>query len=503
MNNKNRNKNRNKNKKIKLNTKKVEIKTKKRSTQRFKIKIRKTLKIRKTFKKNKNTNKKGGDGVNSTYEGGEAFARGGFGCLFRPALKCKTSEPPPNYVSKLSLKEDAEREYDYISNIKKRLENLPKDVKDYLLLYNIEMCDPNPLTEEDKKNMDTICEKNLKRINVKDSIQTISSANINNNLEKFKILNMPQLGMDMNVFIKQKNLSPSDLININNIIIEYISIVIPNLFKRGVVHGDIKSENMMFKLNDTTMPVLIDWGLSFTADEGSKEVPKALYSLATQWHHPFSSFLFRTSLIEEYNIFVEKLTENGVEVTRDTILPYALSIYSNFITRHSSQFMSLYEIFYNMYMENFMKYFNKNEILNDENLIMYNITLNYIIQYILDVLIAYTINYKLDLGRFFNEVYIKNADIWGVISLYYDLFQKKRENFNLTDKEYKIYMNMVLNVMLENVFKNGNKVIDVTKLATDIKKLNTYLMGIKSKKIMGMKPQLPPRVNDLFRPVTI
>jgi hypothetical protein len=217
------------------------------------------------------------------------------------------------------------------------------------------MCDPRPLTEEDKKNMDTICEKNLKRINDKDSTQTISSANINNNLEKFKILNMPQLGMDMNAYIKQKNLSPSDLIQINNIIIEYISIVIPNLFKRGVVHGDIKSENMMFKLNDTTMPVLIDWGLSFIADEGSKEVPKALYHLATQWHHPFSSFLFKTSLFEEYNNFVEKLKENGAEVTRDTILPFVLSIYSNFVTRHSSQFMSLYEIFYNMYIKDIMK----------------------------------------------------------------------------------------------------------------------------------------------------
>lgn len=497
------NKNKNKNKKIKLNTKKVKINTKKRSTQRFKIKIRKTLKIKKTLNKNRNKNRKGGDGVNSTYEGGEAFARGGFGCLFRPALKCKTSETPPNYVSKLSLKKDAEREYDYISSIKKRLENLPKDVKEYLLLYNIEMCDPRPLTEEDKKNMDTICEKNLKRINDKDSAQTISSANINNNLEKFKILNMPELGMAMNDYIEKTNISPTDLIKINNIIIEYVTNVIPNLYKQGVVHGDIKTENMMFKLNDMTMPVLIDWGLSFVTDEGSKEAPKALYDLATQWHHPFSSFLFRKSLVEEYNIFVEKLKENGMEVTRDTVLPYALSIYSNFITQHSSQFMSLYEIFYNMYMEDFMKYFNKSEILNEEYLIMYNITLNYIIQYILDVLITYTINYKLDLGKFFNEVYIKNADIWGVMSIFYDLFQKKKEGFNLTDKEYKIYTHMVLNVMLENIFKNGSKVIDITKLVNDIKKLNTYLMGIKSKKIIDMKPQLPPRVNDAFRPVTI
>ena len=150
-----------------------------------------------------------------------------------------------------------------------------------------------------------------------------------------------------------------------------------------------------------------------------------------------------------------------------------------------------------------MKYFYKSEILNEEYLIMYNITLNYIIQYILDVLIAYTINYKLDLGRFFNEVYLKNADIWGVMSLYYDIFQKKKEDFNLTDREYKLYTNMVLNIMIENIFKNGTKVIDVTKLINDIKKLNVFLMGITSKKIIDMKPQFPRRVEQPIRPFTL
>jgi hypothetical protein len=208
-------------------------------------------------------------------------------------------------------------------------------------------------------------------------------------------------------------------------------------------------------------------------------------------------------LVEEYNIFIEKLKDNGIEVTRDTILPYVLSIYSNFVTHHSSQFMSLYEVFYNIYMQDFMKYFYKSEILNEEYIIMYNITLNYIIQYALDVLIAYTINYKIDLGKYFNEVYLKNADMWGVISLYYDIFQKKKEDFNLTDREYKLYTNKVLNIMLDNIFKNGAKVIDVTKLTDDIKKLNVFLTGIKSKKIIDMKPQPPLRVDNPLRPVTI
>jgi hypothetical protein len=83
--------------------------------------------------------------IKSTYDGGAAFEKGGFGCIFKPALRCKNPDlsPRPNYVSKLIDKNKGKREYMYIYNIKKKLEHLPANIKRYFLLDNITMCDPS------------------------------------------------------------------------------------------------------------------------------------------------------------------------------------------------------------------------------------------------------------------------------------------------------------------------------------------------------------------------
>lgn len=419
------------------------------------------------------------------YKGGEAFARGGFGCLFRPALKCQDQDVPPTYVSKLSLKRDAEREYGYIAAIKKRLEGLPDNIKEFLMLYNVTICTPKPLTDADKVNLDTVCKKNLSKITDRGTGSFITSANINSNIEKFKAINMPQLDMDVNKYIQRTRLTPEDLIRINDIIIQYVMLVIPNLYRRGVVHGDIKSENMMFKLGEGNKPVLIDWGLSYVTDEKSKKAPTAIYELATQWHHPFSSFLFKRKVVESYESFVQTLRANGLEVTRNTILPFVLSAYSNFMNHHSSQFMTIYNIFTTFYKEDFEKYFEKSEVTSSEYLTMYNITLKYITDYIIDILVSYTVNYRLNLDLYFSEVYLMNVDTWGVLSIYYDYFEKSKEMFSLSSRDYKIFTTMVMYLLVDNVFTGGNRKLDITKIIAEINKINSFLKSIKG------KPQLP------------
>ena len=43
-------------------------------------------------------------------DGGAAIASGGFGCVFRPSIKCKNKKNKKNTVSKLMIKELADRE---------------------------------------------------------------------------------------------------------------------------------------------------------------------------------------------------------------------------------------------------------------------------------------------------------------------------------------------------------------------------------------------------------
>jgi hypothetical protein len=117
----------------------------------------------------------------------------------------------------------------------------------------------------------------------------------------------------------------------------------------------------------------------------------------------------------------------------------------------------------------------------DVNSVVNNMAITYIVEYITDVLITYTVNYKLELGRYFNEVYLINADMWGIMSIYSELIESINLMSKMTETQHKIISRQMMNILIENLFKNGTKVINVTKLVNDIKNLNNYLMSISNK----------------------
>ena len=447
----------------------------------FKIKPKPRLKPK---LKSRLTSKQRTKKIKSTYDGGAAFAKGGLGCVFKPELSCKNSDlpPRPNYVSKLIKKSNGEREYMYIYNIKKKLESLPANVKKYFLLDNITMCEPKALTDKDKVKIEDVCDYILSNVNDRNTNAPVTSDNINNNLNKFKIINIPELSLTLSDYIKRMVLSPMDLITLNNIIIEYLTVVIPAMYKNNVVHGDIKPENMMFNISDNNTLVLIDWGLSYIADSDRKNVPDALYSLSVQWMHPFSSFLFKKNVIEKYDVFLKNLKKEGVKITRDSLRVFAITEYMNFMSMHEKQFSFFNNTFNSVYSGEFAKYLSNGQESYSETSITYSMTMYYIVEYIIDVLLAYTIDYKLNLGKYFNDVYLMNIDSWSLMSIYNDLIEKSQPSFKMSSAEHKIFVNKMMYILTENFFKNGNIPINIPKIVSDIKNLNGYLMSIGGKR---------------------
>ena len=59
----------------------------------------------KNKKKNKATRKKTNKKYINVSEGGAAFIKGGYGCIFRPAIGCVGHKRRPNYISKLLINE--------------------------------------------------------------------------------------------------------------------------------------------------------------------------------------------------------------------------------------------------------------------------------------------------------------------------------------------------------------------------------------------------------------
>ena len=315
----------------------------------------------KNKKRNKATRKK----TNKKYilnvsEGGAAFIKGGYGCIFRPAIGCVGHKRKPNYISKLLKNEYAKREYSYILKINSRLTKLPVDVKKYLLLDNIEMCEPGKLGPDDLKNIETMCGDTLSRVTDEATKGRINSHNINNNLDKFKIINMPELGISLHDFMDNNKLYPSNLIEINNIIIDYVLNVLPQLNKIGVVHGDVKAANILFSKENVKIPVLIDWGLSYVTNNDKKGIPEDLYNLIIQWQHPFSTFLFSRDVVTQYVSFLNKLKQEKIKITRESLRIFVITLFSNFKKKNTRVYNILKLIFSNSFDRGYIAYVKDN-----------------------------------------------------------------------------------------------------------------------------------------------
>ena len=438
----------------KLNTKRKNIKYKRRRSKRVTKKTGNHKKIPTT----------------SYNYGGAPFVQGGFGCIFSPALRCKDTERTSNshydhdkkdkFVSKLIETKYAKREYDYVVKIKKKLEHLPEDIKKYMSIDGFTICDPAPLTNSDTTNIESVCDTILSYVSDSKTKLPVNAKNINDNLDKFKIINMPKLGESLHAYIKNTKLSTKELIFLNNIIIKFVSVVVPSMNRTGVIHGDLKSANILFSDN-IQVPVLIDWGLSYLAPP-SESVPEDLFGLDMQYQHPFSTILFSKNLLQEYEDFLVILKKQGKHIDKESLRIFATAQYSNFKNDYSKIHKYLASVFLCAYKEDFLRMVKGNVLFIDDT-ITEDIYINYVINYIVDVLLEYT-NHNtnvLNLGKYFKRVYMHNVDIWGMVSIYYELIKKPIDNYTLSSKEYKIYIQMLMNVLVKNIFENGAKVINI------------------------------------------
>ena len=461
----------------KTKTKRRNIKYKRQHNKRFTKKARTHKKA--NYRKRTSNIKK----IMINY-GGAPFVQGGFGCIFSPALRCKDvgqsnsshydHEKKDKFVSKLIDAKYAKREYDYVVRIKKKLEHLPEDIKKYLSIDDFTICDPAPLTKSDTTNIESVCDTILSYVSDSKTKLPITAQNINDNLDNFKIINMPKLGKSLHDYIKNTKLSTKELIFLNNIIIKFVSVVVPSMNRAGVIHGDLKSANILFSDN-MNVPVLIDWGLSYLVPSG-EAVPDDLFGLDMQYQNPFSTMLFSKNVLQDYEDFLVNLKKQGKHIDKESLLIFASAQYSNFKNEYNTIHKYLASVFFNAYKEDFLRIVKGDSMFID-NTITKDIYINYFTNYIVDVLFEYT-NHNtntLNLGKYFKHVYMHNVDIWGMVSIYHELIKKPFDNYKLSSKDYKIYIQMLMDILVKNIFENGAKVINIKKLVHDIKKVNLFL----------------------------
>jgi len=150
-----------------------------------------------------------GEGANT---GGKAINSGGYGCIFKPALKCAGKTRLRGKVSKLMTTHHSEEEYNFIMKYKKKLEHIP-NYADYFLLEGITICAPDKLTPKDLLYYTQKCSALQK--------EELTSKNINDNLDNVLAINMPDGGVDVGDFLA-KHHSEESLIQLNLSLIDLL-----------------------------------------------------------------------------------------------------------------------------------------------------------------------------------------------------------------------------------------------------------------------------------------
>lgn len=195
--------------------------------------------------------------------GGELLSQGTFGCVFRPALKCKnkTSSLGNNYVSKILKTKSYNEERSEIDNILKVFKGQSKEwINRYFILPDKNNdCDDIDLS--DKETFDDLY-KNKSNCDVYSSVhmpETVGSEV--HSMKLYKLINAEYGGNSLYDYTETKDrVSLAEFARVNNSLIDFFENGLCKMNDLGVYHFDIKCKNVVY--DGTNRIRLIDWGMA-------------------------------------------------------------------------------------------------------------------------------------------------------------------------------------------------------------------------------------------------
>ncbi len=308
--------------------------------------------------------------------GGKVLASGGFGCVFSPALKCEgETKRAKGKISKLMSEKHAIEEYDEIVSIKTKLDTI-KNYRDYFLINNATLCKPAALTSNDLTHFSSKCSALPKN--------NITKSNINSNLDKLMSLNIPHGGIPVDDYIYD-NGSFEKLYEIHNSLVKLLKKGIVPMNSKHVYHCDIKDSNVLVEVSSDNLKTrLIDWGLTTEYVPFKNNIfPQTWRNRPFQFNVPFSVIIFSDAFIEKYTRY---LKDGGVpEETQ--LKPFVID-YINFWMkeRGAGHYKFINEIMFTLFSNSLTSISAESK----PQVIETQITMNYIVNYIIDVLVHFT-----------------------------------------------------------------------------------------------------------------
>ena len=390
--------------------------------------------------------------IHHSQKGGIPIFAGAQGCVFKPSLKCKGR--PRNLhdgnISKLEEKESAKAEMREYEKIKQYLGK----IKNYSKYFSVQahICEPDPIGPQDLVNFDDVC-TNLERLNV-------SAANVNANLSKLHMINMPDLGIDLVKWMEQSPLTPDRIRQLNNHISNLLLHAVGPMNRLGVIHNDLKSENVMIDRNNNCR--VIDWGLAGIST-ASQVIPEHHFmNNPVTYNRPFSTMLISQHTCDLYVSIVLKsatLATPSVEQLKH----FTRAVYKEYVDVYDlTGYKYLQHIFMTMFGSPQGNQTQTNELLIES-----------VATYTAEILHHFTdrVNRTFRLNEYFSNVYRYNTDVWGLMSVFYSFFMMPRQSFAMSNALHADMLHRYRTLFRTVVFANGHERMNVAHIVQQLRQI--------------------------------
>ena len=413
--------------------------------------------------------------------GGIPIYPGGFSCVFKPQLKCKSKNKirknntrRNNYdktgISKLLFKQHARMEMDNIHLFYNALKSIPKSHK-YFLFTKSKLCSPAKISKRDLDGFDNMC--------TSFTSNEVNESNINANIDSLRLINMPNAGLSVNEWLFDTPLTSARIILLNKIMSELIVNAIVPMNKMGVIHNDIKEDNILISLSKINpKPTIIDWGISGISTSHNP-IPEVIMNRYISISNPFSSIIFTSDFMMSYSEFLQTHNNPSSPSFQQELSSFALSQYLKFKEIGHYSYVERFFIAAHTFQNKFMD-MNPNPNVDEEAYeaqIIEDTYHKYASAYITDVLFHFTDfdqeagTGKFQYAKYFTEVYIFNCDIWGTMCCYNVFFSIIKEPEMLADinkTKYFNFLTRLLSIFTTIIMANGDKKINVNKLVASL-----------------------------------
>jgi serine/threonine protein kinase len=386
-------------------------------------------------------------------KGGKVIASGGYGCIFRPALKCINRARAKGEISKLMTIKHINEEYTDIVKFKPYLSTIP-NYKNYFLIDNVSICKPSKLADSDLDKFEEKC-KALKK-------DGFTSSDINSSLDKIAILNMPDGGLDVGDFIETIT-KKSQFVVLNSSLIDLLVNGILPMNKLNIYHCDIKESNIVVNKKNGFHTMLIDWGLSAKYD--GEKIPDMMLDRPFQYNVPFSIILFNDIFKKKYKSFLIKNPDADYTTVRTFALDYIFLWNEERGLGHTKFMISIMENLFENELTHIPEV-DRKEVIKMEFLYYY------ITEYLTKILVKFTKNGEFLQMDYFENVFLKNIDVWGLVISYYPMLNILHENYSLLKKGELEIFNKLKFIFTHYLFENATEPIDIDNLVKYLRDIN-------------------------------